>query len=106
MSNLVVDASAILALLKQEFGSESVLPNLSQACISTVNVSERELNSSAIAVFYNCGFPPFNYAIAHHQSMPTIYDVTKTLNFFYLPVSVGFDRVTHQHLLGKDVAHN
>lgn len=39
MSNLVVDASAILALLKQELGWESV-PNLSQACISTVNVSE------------------------------------------------------------------
>ncbi len=40
MSEIVVDASAILALLNQETGSEEVLQFIGKAAISTVNLSE------------------------------------------------------------------
>ena len=40
MSEVVVDASAILALLNQETGSEEVLRFIGKAAISTVNLSE------------------------------------------------------------------
>ncbi|MBD2626453.1 PIN domain-containing protein [Trichormus variabilis] len=40
MSEVVVDASAILALLNQETGSEEVLKFIGKAAISTVNLSE------------------------------------------------------------------
>lgn len=40
MSEIVVDASAILALLNQESGSEEVLQFIGNATISTVNLSE------------------------------------------------------------------
>ncbi|MBD2773698.1 PIN domain-containing protein [Iningainema tapete] len=40
MSNYVVDASAILALLNNEPGSEIVINVLTQAVISSVNLSE------------------------------------------------------------------
>jgi PIN domain nuclease of toxin-antitoxin system len=40
MSEVVVDASAILALLNQEIGSEEVLNFIGKAAISTVNLSE------------------------------------------------------------------
>lgn len=40
MSRVVLDASAILALLNQEEGAERVAPFLSDAVISTVNLAE------------------------------------------------------------------
>lgn len=40
MSEVVLDASAVLALLNQEPGAEQVAQRLNQAAISTVNVSE------------------------------------------------------------------
>jgi PIN domain nuclease of toxin-antitoxin system len=40
MSEVVLDASAILALLNQETGSEEVLKFIGKAAISTVNLSE------------------------------------------------------------------
>lgn len=40
MSNYVLDASAILALLNNEPGSEKVINVLTQAAISSVNLSE------------------------------------------------------------------
>ncbi len=40
MSKVVVDASAILALLNQETGSEEVSQFIDKAAISTVNLSE------------------------------------------------------------------
>ena len=40
MSEVVVDASAILALLNQETGSEEVSRFIGKAAISTVNLSE------------------------------------------------------------------
>jgi PIN domain nuclease of toxin-antitoxin system len=40
LSEVVVDASAILALLNQETGSEEVLQFIGKAAISTVNLSE------------------------------------------------------------------
>ncbi|MCC5636877.1 type II toxin-antitoxin system VapC family toxin [Nostoc sp. CHAB 5844] len=40
MSEVVVDASAVLALLNQESGSEGILQYIGNAAISTVNLSE------------------------------------------------------------------
>ncbi len=40
MSEVVLDASAILALLNKEAGSEEVLKFIGKAAISTVNLSE------------------------------------------------------------------
>ncbi|GAA6616221.1 type II toxin-antitoxin system VapC family toxin [Scytonema sp. NUACC26] len=40
MSNYVLDASAILALLNNELGSERVISVLTEAAISSVNLSE------------------------------------------------------------------
>ena len=40
MSKFVVDASAILALLNQEKGSEEISQSISNAIISSVNLSE------------------------------------------------------------------
>ncbi|RUT08945.1 hypothetical protein DSM106972_009980 [Dulcicalothrix desertica PCC 7102] len=40
MSEVVLDASAVLALLKQETGSEQVATYIPQAAISSVNYSE------------------------------------------------------------------
>ena len=39
-SNIVLDASAVLAFVNQESGKEQVEQVLSKACISTVNVAE------------------------------------------------------------------
>ena len=51
MSEVVVDASAILALLNQETGSEEVLRFIGKAAISTVNLSE------VIAKLADAGIP-------------------------------------------------
>ncbi|MDB9310719.1 type II toxin-antitoxin system VapC family toxin [Aphanizomenon sp. CS-733/32] len=51
MSEVVVDASAILALLNEETGSEEVLKFIGKAAISTVNLSE------AIAKLADAGIP-------------------------------------------------
>ena len=51
MSEVVVDASAILALLNQETGSEEVLKFIGKAAISTVNLSE------VIAKLADAGIP-------------------------------------------------
>lgn len=51
MSEVVVDASAILALLNQEPGSEEVLKFIGKAAISTVNLSE------VIAKLADAGIP-------------------------------------------------
>lgn len=51
MSEVVVDASAILALLNQETGSEDVLKFMGKAAISTVNLSE------VIAKLADAGIP-------------------------------------------------
>ena len=51
MSEVVVDASAILALLNQETGSEEVLIFIGKAAISTVNLSE------VIAKLADAGIP-------------------------------------------------
>ena len=51
MSEVVVDASAILALLNQETGSEEVLKFMGKAAISTVNLSE------VIAKLADAGIP-------------------------------------------------
>ncbi len=40
MSEVVVDASAVLALLNQETGSEEILQFIGNAAISSVNLSE------------------------------------------------------------------
>jgi PIN domain nuclease of toxin-antitoxin system len=40
VSEVVLDASAVLALLKQETGSEQVATYIPQAAISSVNYSE------------------------------------------------------------------
>lgn len=40
MSEVVLDASAVLALLNQETGSEEILQLIDNAAISTVNLSE------------------------------------------------------------------
>lgn len=40
MNKVVMDASAILALLNQEKGSEEIAKYIDQAVISTVNLSE------------------------------------------------------------------
>ncbi|AFZ23752.1 hypothetical protein Cylst_1468 [Cylindrospermum stagnale PCC 7417] len=40
MSEVIVDASAVLALLNQETGSEEVSQFIGNAAISTVNLSE------------------------------------------------------------------
>ncbi|WP_427161700.1 PIN domain-containing protein [Aliinostoc sp. HNIBRCY26] len=40
MSKVVVDASAVLALLNQETGSEEILQLIDNAAISSVNLSE------------------------------------------------------------------
>ena len=51
MSEVVVDASAILALLNQETGSEEVSRFIGKAAISTVNLSE------VIAKLADAGIP-------------------------------------------------
>ncbi len=51
MSEVVLDASAILALLNQEHGSEEVLKFIGKAAISTVNLSE------VIAKLADAGIP-------------------------------------------------
>jgi len=51
MSEVVLDASAILALLNQETGSEEVLKFIGKAAISTVNLSE------VIAKLADAGIP-------------------------------------------------
>ena len=51
MSEVVVDASAILALLNKETGSEEVLRFIGKAAISTVNLSE------VIAKLADAGIP-------------------------------------------------
>jgi PIN domain nuclease of toxin-antitoxin system len=51
MSEVVVDASAILALLNEETGSEEVLKFIGKAAISTVNLSE------VIAKLADAGIP-------------------------------------------------
>lgn len=51
MSEVVVDASAILALLNQETGSEEVLRFIGKAAIGTVNLSE------VIAKLADAGIP-------------------------------------------------
>jgi PIN domain nuclease of toxin-antitoxin system len=51
MSEVVLDASAILALLNQEPGSEEVLKFIGKAAISTVNLSE------VIAKLADAGIP-------------------------------------------------
>ncbi|MGB3421341.1 MAG: hypothetical protein WBA52_13075 [Dolichospermum sp.] len=53
MSEVVVDASAILALLNQETGSEEVLIFIGKAAISTVNLSE------VIAKLADAGIPDY-----------------------------------------------
>ena len=51
MSEVVLDASAILALLNQETGSEEVLKFIGKSAISTVNLSE------VIAKLADAGIP-------------------------------------------------
>lgn len=51
MSEVIVDASAVLALLNQETGSEEVSQFISNAAISTVNLSE------VIAKLADAGIP-------------------------------------------------
>ena len=70
MSEVVVDASAILALLNQETGSEEVLQFIGKAAISTVNLSE------IIAKLAEGGIPEE--------------DIQQILSYFHLEV-VPFD---------------
>jgi PIN domain nuclease of toxin-antitoxin system len=51
MSEVVLDASAILALLNKETGSEEVLKFIGKAAMSTVNLSE------VIAKLADAGIP-------------------------------------------------
>lgn len=40
MSRVVLDASAVMAVLNQESGAEQITPRLDNACCSTVNAAE------------------------------------------------------------------
>ncbi|HEV2174017.1 MAG TPA: type II toxin-antitoxin system VapC family toxin [Nitrospira sp.] len=40
MSSVVLDASAVIAVLNQESGAEQLMPHLVNACCSTVNAAE------------------------------------------------------------------
>lgn len=40
MSRVVLDASAVMAVLNQESGAEQITPHLDNACCSTVNAAE------------------------------------------------------------------
>lgn len=51
MSEVVIDASAVLALLNQESGSEEILQYIGKAAISSVNLSE------VIAKLADAGIP-------------------------------------------------
>ncbi|MBD2446790.1 type II toxin-antitoxin system VapC family toxin [Nostoc sp. FACHB-152] len=51
MSKVVIDASAVLALLNQESGSEEILQYIGNAAISSVNLSE------VIAKLADAGIP-------------------------------------------------
>lgn len=51
MSRVVIDASAVLALLNQESGSEEILQYIGNAAISSVNLSE------VIAKLADAGIP-------------------------------------------------
>jgi PIN domain nuclease of toxin-antitoxin system len=51
MSEIVLDASALLALLKDESGGEKVAEGLSASCISAVNYAE------VVSYFIDAGMP-------------------------------------------------
>jgi len=51
MSDIVLDASALLALLKDESGGEKVAEGLSASCISAVNYAE------VVSYFIHAGMP-------------------------------------------------
>jgi PIN domain nuclease of toxin-antitoxin system len=51
MSDIVLDASALLALLKDEPGGEKVAEGLSASCISAVNYAE------VVSYFIHAGMP-------------------------------------------------
>lgn len=67
MSRVVFDASAVLALLNQETGSEAIASLIPQAVISTVNLSE------VIAKLADAGIPEASiHQILKHLNLEVI----------------------------------
>jgi PIN domain nuclease of toxin-antitoxin system len=65
MSDVVLDASALLALLQKEPGAEVVLASLDQSCISTVNYAE------VLSKLIDNGVP-LHEAVAILESLPVV----------------------------------